>query len=308
MNKKAFLITVDTEGDNLWAWKEGTPISTENSGYIPRFQNLCEDYGFKPVYLINYEMAQNKTFMSYIKEKQQNSKCEVGLHIHAWNTPPEYPLEKLYGGNPYITEYPYEIMLKKIISTKEILEDAIGEKVISHRSGRWALNSEYLKALAECGIEIDCSVTPQLDLSGIAGYSCNCGNNYKDAPKTPYYIHPQILEVPMTTRCIRHISNGTIKHRIKTLIKKEEMWLRPFSKSVASLVYLTQKIEKEQNSDYLEFMIHSSELMPGGSPYFKNESDIELLYSILDNYFAYVSQKGYCGKTLSEYSKGRIFK
>ena len=27
---KTFLITVDTEGDNLWQWKPGEKITTEN--------------------------------------------------------------------------------------------------------------------------------------------------------------------------------------------------------------------------------------------------------------------------------------
>ena len=305
MKPKKFLITVDTEGDNLWGWKEGKPILTENAEFVPRFQDLCEEYGFKPVYLTNYEMIQNKQFMKYIGEKHREGKCEAGLHIHAWNTPPEYHLENRYGGNPYITEYPYEIMLQKVITTKTMLENEIGDRVISHRSGRWALNQDYLKALAECGITIDCSVTPELDLSGISGCSCNCGNNYKDAPKTPYYIHPNILEVPMTTRCVRHASHGSFKHRMKTLIQKENLWLRPISKSMHMLTYLTQKVANEQDSDYLEFMMHSSELMPGGSPYFRNESDIETLFSLLKRYFTYVSHTGYCGKTLQEYAEER---
>ena len=31
--KKKFLITIDTEGDNLWAWKQGDAIRTENVLY-----------------------------------------------------------------------------------------------------------------------------------------------------------------------------------------------------------------------------------------------------------------------------------
>lgn len=54
---KHFIITVDTEGDNLWEYKKGTPIGTENAKYLPRFQSLCEKYGFKPVYLTNYEVS-----------------------------------------------------------------------------------------------------------------------------------------------------------------------------------------------------------------------------------------------------------
>lgn len=28
---KSFIITIDTEGDNLWDYKKGTPVSTDNS-------------------------------------------------------------------------------------------------------------------------------------------------------------------------------------------------------------------------------------------------------------------------------------
>lgn len=45
---KYFIITIDTEGDNLWEWKEGTPIGTENVKYLSRFQELCSQYRFKP--------------------------------------------------------------------------------------------------------------------------------------------------------------------------------------------------------------------------------------------------------------------
>ena len=48
-------------------------------------------------------------------------------------------------------------------------------------------------------------------------------------------------------------------------------------------------------------MIHSAELMPGGSPYFKTEADIELLYSIMDTYFRQIVSAGYTGVTLSDY-------
>ena len=32
-NMKKFLITIDTEGDNLWQWKDGDPIGTDNTKY-----------------------------------------------------------------------------------------------------------------------------------------------------------------------------------------------------------------------------------------------------------------------------------
>lgn len=37
-----------------------------------------------------------------------------------------------------------------------------------------------------------------------------------------------------------------------------------------------------QGNDYVEYMLHSSEYMPGGSPTFQNERDIERLYADLE--------------------------
>ena len=94
---------------------------------------------------------------------------------------------------------------------------------------------------------------------------------------------------------------GTLKQRILSFVRKEELWLRPISKSFEKLVYLTEIVLAE-DIDYLEFMIHSSELMPGGSPYFKTSEDIEIAYCVMEKYFKYVSDIGFCGATLSSYA------
>jgi hypothetical protein len=45
----AFLITVDTEGDNLWS--RPRDITVRNAEVLPRFQELCERHGLRPTYL-----------------------------------------------------------------------------------------------------------------------------------------------------------------------------------------------------------------------------------------------------------------
>ena len=303
MKDKAFIITVDTEGDDLWHWKPGNPITTENTRYIPRFQELCENFGFKPVYLTNYEMAMDDRWVQYSARKATEGKCEIGMHLHAWNTPPEYTLEARFGGNAYITEYPPEVIDRKVETTINLLQDRYQMPVVSHRSGRWATNEAYFDSLARHGIRIDCSVTPELDLSLLPGCSCNCGNNYQNAPRGIYRIHPDILEVPMTTRRIRHCTEGSWKHRIKTLLKGEAFWLRPIRNSADPMKMLTRKVIREGNGAYLEFMIHSSELMPGGSIFFKDAEAVEHLYKTLQDYFHYISRLGYEGKTLKAFSE-----
>lgn len=87
---KNFIVTVDTEGDNLWAWRPGEEITVENTKYIPRFQGLCEKYGFCPVYLTNNEMIESDEFCAFLKQKhlKRNVKlgCTYTLGIRLQNT------------------------------------------------------------------------------------------------------------------------------------------------------------------------------------------------------------------------------
>lgn len=297
---KHFLITVDTEGDNLWGWKEGKSITTHNTHFIPKFQELCENYGFKPVYLTNYEMAQNDAWVRYAKSKAQQGLCEIGMHIHAWNSPPEYKLVNNYGGNAYITEYPDEVIYKKVEFITKYLRERFETPIKIARSGRWATNDIYFETLHNLGFIGDCSFTPGVDLSILPGYSQNIGNDYRKVEKSTHLLSSGIIEIPMTTRKIHHLANGTWKHRISALIKGDSMWLRPYRKSLDDMILLSNYV-KNEGEDYLEFMIHSSELMPGGSPYFKSEEDVRVLYSILKKYFDWVINTEYRGTTISDY-------
>ncbi len=49
------VITIDTEADNLW--QPGKSMATRNIDFVPRFQELCNRYEFKPTYLCSHAVA-----------------------------------------------------------------------------------------------------------------------------------------------------------------------------------------------------------------------------------------------------------
>src|SRR5208283_4588444 len=103
--RPSFLITVDTEGDHLWS--KPREITTRNSRYLPRFQALCEKYGLKPTYLTNWEMANCPVFRDFGQDVIAHNTGEIGMHLHAWNSPPIIPLtDNDYSYQPYLIEYP----------------------------------------------------------------------------------------------------------------------------------------------------------------------------------------------------------
>ena len=300
--KKYFIITVDTEGDNLWNYKKGTTVQTENSLFVQRFQDLCNKYGFKPVWLTNYEMASDDRYVEYIKAKEEKGLCEVGIHVHAWNNPPLYNLNGSYFGNAYLIEYPKDIMYEKFRVCYELIKEKFGHPPVSHRAGRWVMNEEYFRLLEHFKVRIDCSVTPLVDWSTTPGESVCGGCDYRNYPMNSHFIG-KTLEVPVTIRKIHLTKLGDWKHKIKTFVLGKIVWLRPAMYQLNDMKVLVKKALKSQSSDYLEFMVHSSELMAGGSPYFKTDKSIESLYVNLENFFAYVKKMGYEGVTLQEYAK-----
>tara|TARA_Y100001970_G_scaffold261373_1_gene344436 strand:+ start:9089 stop:10105 length:1017 start_codon:yes stop_codon:yes gene_type:complete len=329
--KKNFIITIDVEGDNIWSRTKN--IQVENSKYLSRFQNLCEKHGFKPTYLTNYEMAKNKHFVELGKSIVANNTGEIGMHLHAWSSPPEYQLvEEEYIHHPYLIEYPKEIIYKKIKYMTELLESTFEIKMVSHRAGRWAFNEYYAKVLNELGYKVDCSVTPGVSWKHHKGDpKGNGGTDYKNFPNDSYFLdlndisqkgNSSLLEVPMTilsrniahpriTRIITYLENYFNSSKYAPEISKKIIlgtlnriypharWFRPDGNNLKSMKKVA-KTTFDSNNDYLEFMLHSSELMPGGSNTFKTEESIEKLYYELDIIFGIINHNA-DGVTLKDY-------
>lgn len=304
MNEKYFIITIDTEADNQWDSKQ--KCLTENSHYLPRFQELSEKYGYKPVWLTTYEMANDDFFVEYFKNKQDKNLCEIGMHLHAWNTPPNYELDKKTNERSYLIEYPKKIMDEKIKNLDNLLIQKFGQKPISHRSGRWTTNENYFELLSKYGYKIDCSVTPHISWKKSLGETGIFGSNYKNSSEQPYMINSELMEIPMTIRKIHIFKNNNSKNIMKVakemthFILGRYQWVRPdssFDKN--KIVEIIDKCNKK--NEYIMFMIHSSELMPNGSPNFKTKEDIEKLYEIIEYIFKYAKDLGYIGITLREF-------
>lgn len=317
---KYFIITIDTEGDNIWR-RVMTPkgmreITVENAKYIERFQLLCEKYHFVPTYLVNYEMAHAEPFVSLAKEWIRENKCEIGMHMHAWNTPPIHDLPfNRKGHNPFAGEYPREILWKKLCNMTKVLEKQFGVRPTSHRGGRWYIDAWYIRALQKLGYEVDCTVTPGISWKKTIG-NMLYGPDYRKFPKHSYYMDGRYINKPVVKKdnCILQVPPTIISspfHKrfqkiwdnpsdIKNVIE-EKIWLRPNGHNLQDMKYI---VEKTKNREYIEFMLHSSELMPGGSPNFKNGESIEKMYRDLESLFEMIAMERK-GISLSGYAHNR---
>ena len=316
--EKYFIITIDTEGDNIW--KRVTTqygmreITVENAKYIERFQSLCDKYSFVPTYLVNYEMANAEPFVSLAKEWVRDGHCEIGMHMHAWNTPPIYNLPfNRKGHNPFAGEYPRKVLFQKMQVMTDVLERNFEVRPTSHRGGRWYIDAWYIEALRQLGYIVDCSVTPGVSWGKAIG-NVKYGPDYSDFPDCVCRIDGKkiirnmrsnvsdgILEIPPTIiarRGAERIKRVLQNPRQIKDVYHEKIWLRPNGTNLEDMFYI---VEKTRDREYIEFMLHSSELMPGGSPTFKSKQSTEKLYRDLDMLFAKISKER-MGISLSGYA------
>jgi hypothetical protein len=300
-NSPYFLITIDTEGDNLWSAPKD--IQTLNAAFLWRFQDLCEEFGLKPTYLTNYEMVRSPEFQRLGRYVIRNDSGEIGMHLHAWNSPPISPLTADdYSFCPFLIEYKRPIMEEKVKYLTKLLSDTFGLAPISHRAGRWAFDQHYAEILIECGYKIDCSVTPGINWrsnqkSARAGVN---GTDYRGFNHEAYWLDPleisrpgtsNLLELPMTIYMDRNWS-WIPSNRVRALVNRfapEEIWLRPTGRNLSRMLWVVQRVLSERRL-FAEFMLHSSEFMPGGSPLFQTKKQVEKLYEDLRILFQSVVQ------------------
>jgi hypothetical protein len=306
------LVSVDTEADNQWLTPP--PTSVENLKEIPKFQMICDEFGFIPTYLISYEVSISKYFEGVLLPFQKDNRAEIGSHLHPWTCP---PFSNNSAPKPNMKVYPSslsreEFTLKLKILTKSISK-SMGSNPKTYRAGRWGIDSRHLDILHSHGYIADTSVTPLIAWEHEL-------LNYTSAPLFPYFPSKNdickpgdtaILEVPLTVMF-------TKRPRFTWLFLERPF--NPLSKLGRRLGYgpqpfrplphigldtLLQIVKQAIQLDLpmIHFMLHSSELLPGGSPYNKSVSDVESLLLKIQKIFRFAANMGLEGQSISQFAR-----
>ena len=315
MPRPSFLITVNVEADRL----DQRPLllTTKNSRCLPRLQTLCEAFGFLPTYLVSYEMASCPQFVEFGRDVLRRNAGEIGAHLHGWTCPPFRTLTADdHFHQPYITDWGKQPMWEKLHALTSKLENEFEHDIVTHRSGRWALNNRYVKMLRKRGYKVDCSVTPFVSWRKVPGIpGGRGGSNYQTFPYNEYFVdvdnyrmpgESSLLEVPVTIRPVykNRIAPAsmyslqrmalTYVHRATRRLFPSVAWMRPNGKNLMTLFQLVEESElSEQN--YMQLVLSSSDLMEGGDP--KSE---DAIFNDIEQLFARAST-GFKGATMSDF-------
>jgi hypothetical protein len=320
------IVTIDTEADDQWD-RTRTELTTDNLACVPRFQQLCERYELKPTYLCTWEIVEDPRFEP-LREYQLAGRAEVGAHLHPWTNPPmtspENGIEREAFGM-YPSELDPASFQAKLEQLTESIENRTGVRPRSYRAGRWGLSGEHVPILSSLGYLVDCSVTPLRSWAHMPGVRTG-GPDFRAAPAAPYFLDSEdlcrpgdsgLLEVPATivsarsalarskrlqetyAKC-RQTLPGKILNR---LLRLDPQWLRPYRHMTAGRLVNVCKVAARRGLPAVEMMFHSSELMAGGSPYNRDEAEIERLYERLETVFGYMRDRAWRGVTLSDFAR-----
>jgi hypothetical protein len=320
------IITIDTEADDQWD-RSKTDLTVDNLDFVGRFQDLCDRYGQKPTYLCTWEVVEDQRFDA-LNRFQNEGRAEVGAHLHPWTNPPmDNPVDGIE--RDAVGMYPSELdpagFRAKLEQLTGRIHERTGVEPRSYRAGRWGFSPEQVPILVSLGYLVDCSVTPLRSWTHMQG-AARGGPDFRSAPVAPYYLDPEdlcrpgqspLLEVPVTILLTRPLLARSERlqeiyaRRRKTLPGKvlnrlfrlDPQWLRPYRHMSGERLVDVCRAAARRGLPAVEMMFHSSELMPGGSPYNPDEAAIELLYEKLETVFAYMRDQGWRGVTLTEFAR-----
>ena len=310
----SLLVGIDTEGDNQWSAEARLDQRFENIHALPRLHAVFQRHRVRPTYLITWPVAKDRRSAAVLRELLSGRDCEIGAHHHAWETPP--CTEADVRRHPYALQLPASQFAAQVASLTNAIGDAVGERPLSYRSGRFGFSAAHVFDLERAGYTVESSVAP-LFYEGHKG-----GPDFAGAPPTPYFLSYDDPTVPGTSNLLELPVSAALDRRVPAFVERlyaraprpyttkrvlrklgvaRVQWLRPSYSSVEDMCALARRM-KADGVPHLNLIFHSSEAVAGGSPYNRTARDLERFFARLEQVLAYVtSDLGAIPVTFSEF-------
>lgn len=294
----AFLVTVDVEEDFDWS----LPLARENTAVdsvvrLRKFQTFCEGAEVKPCYLVDYPVANSSIAQEILGGAFRHRKADVGLQLHPWVTPPHD--EEVTRYNSFAGNLPPALERAKIATLAKAVRTRFGVDARIYRAGRYGIGPYTIALLAEHGIAIDSSVRAYHD------YHHEGGPDFSGIGPRPVWAgrDTRIVELPLTT-----VFTGALRRQGPALYRRfgTRAALRgaaarlgllnriPLTPEGVSIEEAKRAIDAAlaQDLPILNFAFHSPSLVPGNTPYVRDNADLDSFYDWWRAIFAHLAERG----------------
>lgn len=316
MSKPVVVITIDTEEDNWGDYTCRSPATT-NVRRLPEFQQLCDRYNAVPTYLVNWPVTTDPVSADIMRDLATHSRCDVGTHIHPWNTP---PVDEQPGPfNSMLANLPLDAVRQKLVTLHSAIQHKIEVTPITFRAGRWGFSADAAGVLVDLGYEVDSSVSPYID------WTAEHGPDYRRAPHQVYRFEPDRPFVPVPAGRLTEVpvSVGFLGGRPQFGLRVREWAMRPTPRrlrmvgvvdrlGIATLRWLSPEVSSARDlvklatalvrtgANFLNFTFHSPALSPGLTPFVRGERDLREFNDRIEEFLAFAKDEGYRFARLSQ--------
>jgi hypothetical protein len=310
----AVLMGIDTEADDQWSAQGRQQMSVRNAERLPALQELCDRVGVRPTYLVTHEMATGETSADVLRGLHAQGRCEIGTHLHPWSSPPFRPQD--LAGHTYPHRLPPELLERQLTELTDTIATRLGVRPTTYRAGRNGFDAGTLPVLERLGYTVDTSVDPLFNERRKGGMV------FAGAPSQPYRPSyddvrrpgtARILEVPITAATL-----PSLPKRVESLYTRlpplrwraalrrlglRPVWLRPSYSTLADMTAFADRLAAGGAACF-NIIFHSSELLPGGSPYTPDAPSVERFLGALGRLLDHLTTRlGATGLTYAEFAR-----
>ena len=291
------IVTIDTEAEFEWgAPYSRSAICVDSVSEQHRAQDIFDKYDIFPTYLVDFAVASDEQAVRTLSELQEAGRCEIGAHLNPWLTLPfDEPVNAFHS---YPCNLPAGLERKKLEHLTLTIEQQFGTRPKVYRAGRYGIGPGTAQILEDLGYRVDLSVAPFTSFAGEGG------PDFRDFDYRPYRFGTakQLLEIPVTcgfsgwlagkgSSIFPVLSNPTgmflhLPGILARLHALERIRLTPEGTSFTELRRLTESL-LGQGCRVFSFTYHSPSLMPGKTPYVRDERELRDFLRTIDRYCHY---------------------
>jgi hypothetical protein len=192
--KPQLIVVIDTEEEFDWTvMPDADSNSVKSIREIHRVQDIFDEYGITPCYVIDYPIASQQDGVDHLKPILDSGRCEIGTHLHPWVNPPfDEPMTR---SNMYPGNLGYELEFAKLQCITQKIEESFGIKPEIYKAGRYGVGGHTTKIMKQLGYNIDLSICSAFD------YRADGGPDFSDFSAAPYWFGDDndMLEIPLSS-------------------------------------------------------------------------------------------------------------
>lgn len=288
-------VVIHTEEEFDWGKPyDRNATSVEHMRHIGRAQDIFDEHGIVPNYVIDYPIASQEVAIRPLKAFADSGRALIGAHLHPWVSPPFG--EEVNVRNSYPCNLPRELEADKLGRLTEKIAESFGAPPRTYLAGRYGFGPNTGRILEDLGYQVDISPAVPID------FSADGGPDYSAYSSHPYWFGEKrkLLGLPgtggyvgwlraggtsfykaVTSPGMRRMRVGGVFARLRAV---ERIRLSPEDYSEPEMRRLTRTLLRDGVRVFV-FSFHSPSVMPGGTPYVRSEADVEPFLEKCRRYF-----------------------